>query len=267
MTFLIDTTVVADLIAQNALFVVNHSGGKDSQAMMAEMLKVIPASQMVVIHADLGEVEWEGAKELAAKQAADAGVDFIVALPWDKTGATKGIISEVERKFAAKPGTVPYPSAKNRWCTSDLKRTPIERETRRYMKAKGLKLAVNCEGLRAQESDKRAKCVPFQVNAELSKAGRQVFDWLPIHSMQLDQVWTSISEAGQAPHWAYAAGNERLSCVFCVMGSKNDLINGAKHRPDLFAKYVEIEERTGYVWHESRKSLRELVGDAVALAA
>jgi hypothetical protein len=43
-----------------ALFVINHSAGKDSQAMTLALRGLIPAQQMVVVHADLGEVEWPG---------------------------------------------------------------------------------------------------------------------------------------------------------------------------------------------------------------
>jgi hypothetical protein len=64
------------------------------------------------------------------------------------------------------------------------------------------------------------------------------------------------------PHPAYAAGNERLSCVFCIMGSRNDLAHGARARPDLFAKYVAMEKATGYTMHMSRKPLAELVREA-----
>lgn len=73
-----------------------------------------------------------------------------------------------------------------------------------------------------------------------------------------------IQGAGQEPHWAYAAGNDRLSCTFCIMGSAKDIANGARHRPDLLAKYIEIEQRTGYTMHMSRKSLTELIEEAAA---
>jgi hypothetical protein len=84
------------------------------------------------------------------------------------------------------------------------------------------------------------------------------FEWLPIHELKRRPGLRHDRGAGQEPHWAYAAGNERLSCVFCIMGSARDLANGAKHRPDLLAKYVEIEQRTGYTMHMSRKPLLEL---------
>lgn len=80
-------------------------------------------------------------------------------------------------------------------------------------------------------------------------------------------MFATIAEADQKPHWAYAAGNERLSCVFCIMGSARDIANGARHRPDLLARYAEIEERTGYTMHMSRKPLLQLVAEGQALLA
>lgn len=250
--------MIRSLIDDGALFVVNHSGGKDSQAMMIELLKIIPAAQMVVIHATLGEVEWEGAIEHARDQALAVGVPFIVA------EAGKTFFGMVDHRFKVRPGpnSPCWPSASNRQCTSDLKRGPIEREIRRYMAAHGLKKVVTCMGLRAQESRSRAKLEVFKRSERNSVAGRDWYEWLPIHGMLVGEVFATIKEAGQKPHWAYAAGNDRLSCVFCIMGSGRDLANGAKHNPILFDKYVEIEQRTGYTMHMSRKSLTELVAAA-----
>lgn len=246
------TTEIRGLIDAGALFVVNHSGGKDSQAMMIKMMEVVPASQILVVHASLGEIEWEGALELAQQQAADAGVPFLVAR------AEKSFLDMVERRYAARPEVPSFPSAKHRQCTSDLKRGPIEREIRRYMKDNGLTLVVSCTGIRAQESTQRAKASVFHRYESGSKAGRSWYEWAPIHDMSTLEVFATIAAAGQEPHPAYAAGNERLSCVFCIMGSPNDIARGAVARPALFAKYVELEQRTGYTMHMSRLSLIEL---------
>ncbi len=56
---------ISSLITSGALFVSNHSGGKDSQAMLINLLEVIPPKQIVVVHASLGAMEWPGALELA----------------------------------------------------------------------------------------------------------------------------------------------------------------------------------------------------------
>ena len=49
---------ISSLITAGALFVSNHSGGKDSQAMLINLLEVIPPKQLVVVHASLGAMEW-----------------------------------------------------------------------------------------------------------------------------------------------------------------------------------------------------------------
>lgn len=63
--------------------VVNTSSGKDSQAMLDRVVKLaeeqgILKSKIVVVHADLGRVEWAGSRELAQKQAEHYGLRFEV---------------------------------------------------------------------------------------------------------------------------------------------------------------------------------------------
>ncbi|WP_376785203.1 hypothetical protein [Atlantibacter hermannii] len=84
------------------------------------------------------------------------------------------------------------------------------------------------------------------------------YEWLPIHELKADEVFANIRAAGQEPHYAYSLGNERLSCVFCIMASRNDLKNGATHHPELLEQYAELEVRTGYTMHMNRIPIREL---------
>lgn len=231
-----------------ALFAVNHSAGKDSQAMLLRLRALgIPDDQMVVVHADLGEVEWPG--NLAHIEANSFGLPLIVAEP--KTG----FFDMVERRGM-------FPSAAQRQCTSDLKRGPIERELRRYLKENprfGGRL-VNCMGMRAAESPARAKKSALQRSARNSKAGREWWDWLPIHEMSTEAVFETIAEAGQAPHPAYALGMTRLSCCFCILASASDLKISAEANPELYARYCETEERLGHTLSMSRKPLPEITG-------
>lgn len=252
---------IKQLIQDGALFAVNHSGGKDSQAMLIKLLEIVPKGQLVVIHAALGEIEWPGTLEHAEKQAQDAGLPFIVAR------ATKSFFEMVERRFEGRPEVPSFPSASTRQCTSDLKRGPIERELRAYAKAHGFTKIVSCAGIRAQESAARAKQTPWKRDVKNSVAGREWFNWCPIFTLSTVEVFATIKAAGQEPHWAYKAGNERLSCMFCIMGSRRDLQNAALHNPALAAKYIALEEKTGYTMHMSRKPLRELIQVVVEKAA
>jgi DNA sulfur modification protein DndC len=223
----------SELVDRGALFVINHSGGKDSQAMTAVLRKQIPADQLVVVHAHLGEAEWPGVIEHIRSTIGD--LPLIVCRNENKT-----FLEMVEHRGM-------FPSPQQRQCTSDLKRGPIEREIRRYLKATPRfgSLVVNCMGLRAEESSNRAKQIDFRFNKGNSLAGREWYDWLPIHRLSLDEVWEEIRKAGQEPHPAYALGMSRLSCVFCIMSSDSDLSIAAKHNPELFAKYSDVERRIG----------------------
>lgn len=255
---------IQDHINRNALFVVSHSGGKDSQAMMIHLIESgVPAEQMVVIHADLGAVEWGGAKDIARRNAEAAGVPFIVAT------ARRSLLQMVKERFEKRPEVPSWPSSSTRQCTSDLKRGPIAREARRYATANGFTLVLNCMGFRSEESPARAKRPVLAAVKSNTTKTRDWFDFLPILDWDTQQVFQAIADDGQEPHHAYGAkkvagrwvteGNDRLSCVFCIMASAKDIAHGAQERPELAAEYIALEEATGYTMHISRKPLTQLI--------
>lgn len=222
---------ITELIRRGALFVVNHSGGKDSQAMFDYLYGFVPHDQLLVVHAILPEVEWDGVVDHI--YATTRGIKVVTCR------SRRTLLQMIEERGM-------FPSPQQRQCTSDLKRGPIERTIRQYVKAKHHSgLIVNCMGMRAQESSSRAKLATFKLNAKNSKAGREWYDWLPIHEWSEDYVFLRIAAALQKPHWAYAAGMTRLSCCFCIMASKGDLTTAAKLNPSLYRRYVDLEKRLG----------------------
>lgn len=238
------------LIERGAKFIVNHSGGKDSQAMFAFIKEHVPAAQIIVVHAELPEVEWEGI--IPHIKATIGGAPLHIC-------RSRRTLLEM----IAERGMFPSPS--QRQCTSDLKRGPIERTIRQLSKAEGFSLIVNCMGMRAEESSSRAKLVPLKLSEGNSKAGREWYDWLPIHDWKVEEVFAKIAEHGQKPHWAYQAGMSRLSCCFCIMSSKADLTTAAKLNPMLYSKYVELERSTGQVMlmpskKHGRQTLEQVTG-------
>ena len=217
---------ISDLISRGAVFVVNHSGGKDSQAMFRRVRQLVPAEQIVVVHADLPEVEWDGVLD-HIKATTDG-------FPVHVCRSRRTLLQMIEERGM-------FPSPKQRQCTSDLKRGPIERTIRQL----GHKLIVNCMGMRAEESPKRAQLDVLKLSTRNSKAGREWHDWLPIHDLKVGEVFEIIRAAGQEPHWAYKAGMTRLSCCFCIMSSRQDLTTAARLNPKLYRRYVELERTTG----------------------
>lgn len=126
----------------------------------------------------------------------------------------------------------------------------------------------------AQESSGRAKLNPFNLSTGNSKAGREWYDWLPIHDMTEQQVYATIAAAGQHPHKVYGLGMKRFSCVFCIMASEQDLTTAARlateqpellNDPHLYRKYVGLERSTGQVMlmpskTRGRRTLEEVTG-------
>lgn len=246
---------VQELIDRGATFVCNHSGGKDSQAMYLALRQVVPAKQIVIVHADLGRAEWAGA--LDHIKATTFGEPILVCQ------SRRDLLQMIEERGM-------FPSPQQRQCTSDLKRGPIERTIRRL----GDKLIVNCMGMRAQESSGRAKLTTFKRSERNSKAGRDWYDWLPIHHLSKDDVFTMIKEAGQQPHPIYALGMSRFSCVFCIMASEDDLRTAARlaterpellNDPHLYREYVRLERKTEHVMmmptkKHGRRTLEDITG-------
>lgn len=259
---------IAGLMERGALFVVNHSGGKDSQAMYLHLRDQVPRDQMVIVHADLGAVEWAGAAEHI--EATTAGEPLHVCR------SRRTLLEMIQERGM-------FPSPQQRQCTSDLKRGPIERTIRgitRERQACGIAswgLVVNCMGMRAQESSGRAKLQPFKLNESNSKAGREWYDWLPIHDWTEQQVFAHIAAAGQKPHPIYALGMTRFSCCFCIMANEADLRTAARlattkpdllNDPHLYRRYVELERSTGQVMLMPSKTLgRRTLVDITGVAA
>ncbi|WP_438770114.1 phosphoadenosine phosphosulfate reductase domain-containing protein [Brevibacillus sp. JB24b] len=242
---------VRKLVSKGAIFYVSHSGGKDSQAMYVKLRQLIPFEQLVVVHADLGDVEWAGVQDHIFKNT-EHKVNVV--------RAGKTFLGMVEARGM-------WPSAAYRQCTSDLKRGPIFKFIRNDLKSRGAAIAVNCMGIRAEESTARAKKIPFRFNAAESCGHRDVWDWMPIFNLTATEVFQVIADAGQKPFWAYER-NERLSCVFCIMGSVNDLRHGAERNPELYRKYVEIEKKIGHTMFMKGKEpiyLEDYVGVKVTV--
>lgn len=270
------------LAARGAIFVVNHSGGKDSQAMylfLTRELKV-PRSQIRVVHADLPDADWPGTLD-HIKATTDEDVSVVVGR-W-KSGDVKRLVDYVEHRRR-------FPSPQQRWCTSDLKTAPIDVWMREMMcevnrLPKGCdvssskhRVVVMCLGMRAQESDNRANLEPWELDLDQCKRGRIVFDYLPIFELSDRQVFATIKRHKQAPFWIYgetpehkrmlkAAGSvdnrgnavpmNRMSCVYCIMASDVDLGVASIIGPKKIAEqYCDVEARTGFTFKPG-KSLRQ----------
>jgi 3'-phosphoadenosine 5'-phosphosulfate sulfotransferase (PAPS reductase)/FAD synthetase len=273
------------------------SGGKDSQALVIVGAAWFRAQgypgRQYVIHADLGRAEWPQTPAFVQQIAEQAGVPLIITR---RTGGD--LIQRIEQEIERLAGTnrQVWPSSGARYCTSDLKRGPLNRAQRTLSE-----VVICAQGNRFQESPGRAKQPVVEVDKGITAtsiepaknlkgmppdealAARQpgqrlALNWHAIASYTIDQVWEAcgtstadlqlrraLYQAGQHEealegwpcHPAYVFGNERLSCAFCVLGSKGDLLNGAQHNPELYAHLIKLEIVGGATF-KNKWSLTEL---------
>ena len=226
-------------LASYDVILVNSSGGKDSQAMLDYMVELAAElrDRIVVVHADLGRVEWKGTKELAAEQAAAYGLRFeVVSRPQGD------LLAHIEARGM-------FPDSKNRYCTSDHKTGQVATLLTALVRELGLPRQariLSCLGIRADESPARAKKLPFGPDRKATNGKRQVDRFYPIFAWTEAEVWARIEQSGVRHHPAYDLGMPRLSCCFCVLASKASLVLAARHNPELAAEYVAVEARIGH---------------------
>jgi 3'-phosphoadenosine 5'-phosphosulfate sulfotransferase (PAPS reductase)/FAD synthetase len=221
---------------------ISHSGGKDSQAMLARIVRLNLAAKIVVVHSDLGEMEWEPMHHFIEQNA---------------FGLPVHVVRAQETFFDLCRRTKRFPSGRQQYCTDFLKIIPIAAFIHDYMTKNNITVAINATGMRAEESERRAKKEPFALSGMTQPRkypGHTIYDWLPIFDYKVDDVWQEIKNAGQTPHPIYFKGFSRLSCVFCINGRKNEHQKAAEMRPELYAKMVELEKELG-------KSLRQSTVD------
>lgn len=210
---------------------VNHSGGKDSQAMLAAIHRQGFTGKVVIVHSDLGEMEWEPMHNFIEKNS--FGYEINVIKP-------ELDFFQLCEKYNR------LPSGMARFCTSELKTSPIGKFIRNYCAENNIKVAINAIGVRAEESPSRAKKKPFKLSDQNRKTlDTVIYEWLPIFDYKLIDVKIEIENAGQSMHKVYSKGFSRLSCVFCVFGRIGEHQLAAKERPELFGKMVELERKLG----------------------
>ncbi|MDB5253899.1 MAG: phosphoadenosine phosphosulfate reductase [Flaviaesturariibacter sp.] len=264
-------TTTPDLTEYDVILL-NSSAGKDSQAMLSHVVGLadeqgVDRSRIVVVHADLGRVEWEGVRDLAAEQAAVYGLRFEVV------ERDEDLLDHVETRHATlqaqgKTDVAAWPSSTARWCTSDHKTSQVAKlmtrlaDEHRAVHGKTAQVRIlNCLGIRAQESPARAKKVPFSVDGPATNGRRHVDRWLPIFDWKVERVWQTIRDSGLRWHPAYDAGMPRLSCCFCVLAGRRELVLAARLNPALAAEYVAVEDRIGKTFRQDL-SMAEVVRQA-----
>ncbi len=253
------TPVVDDLLRAGAAVAIGVSGGKDSQACALATFEYLDRighrGPRILVHSDLGIVEWSESLPACDGLARHLGVELMVVRRkagglmerWESRWE-----SSVRRYAALSTVTVvlPWSTPALRFCTSELKTHVIASALRRKFPGQNI---LNVTGIRREESAARARS--SVANLDAKARGAEIWSWRPIVEWSERQVFDRIDCSGMSPHPAYRTwGMTRVSCAFCIMSSKPDLLASSRnpaHR-ELFRRMVRLETKSTFGFQGNR---------------
>ena len=261
--FLMDDYVAGFLsgaASENVVVAAGVSGGQDSDVLAIEVSRVLKSRDFrgtfVLIHSDLGLIEHKESLPQCRRLAAHVDAELFVVQPllpmlerWEKRRVDNTFRFEnLERVKLLSP----WSSADMKFCTSEEKVAPITQFLKNRFPGKFI---INAVGLRREESTNRKKKPVWQENKLLrgKKLQTDGIDWFPI----LDYLKEHVAAVHFCEHFSrhpvYEKGNERISCVFCVLGSRNDLEVGLTDPYNLqsFNRIVSLEILSTFSFQQS----------------
>lgn len=239
------------------------SGGKDSCAAAIATIEHLRAighrGEVVLIHADLGRVEWDDSLPTCARLAAFLGVELLVVRrsAGDMMDRWLQRWRDNVRRYAQLSCVtiiLPWSTPGMRFCTSELKSQPMAQAlVRRFP---GRRIISAC-GVRRDESKDRSAALTSEENKLLDKKtlGTTGVDWNPIAAWTSDDVFAYCAARGFEMHEGYARfGMSRISCAFCIMANGSDLAASASNpaHVSLYREMVDLEIASAFAFQGSR---------------
>jgi 3'-phosphoadenosine 5'-phosphosulfate sulfotransferase (PAPS reductase)/FAD synthetase len=255
------TPEIEELLRANAPVAVGVSGGKDSQAAaiaVAHHLNTIGhTGPRILIHSDLGRVEWKASLHICEVLAAHLGWELITVRRAAGDLMDRWLTrwaNNVERyaDLSCVKLILPWSTPSMRFCTSELKTAVIASALRKRWPNGPI---ISAAGIRAEESPARSKMPVSAPHSKLTRANSPGISWHPIIGWRLPQVLKAIEQAGIDLHPAYTShGASRVSCCFCIMSSAADLLAaaGAAENADLYREMVKLELDSTFAFQGTR---------------
>lgn len=255
------TDDVAQLLATQCVVAVGVSGGKDSDAAAIAVNRHLDQighhGPRVLVHADLGRVEWADSLANCERLAACLGWELMVVrrkagdmlARWEGRWANN--VARY-RDLSCVKLILPWSTPSMRFCTSELKVDVITSALKKRFPAHNI---VNVSGIRRQESAPRRRMPVSAPLAKLQRKGLAGVTWNAIIEWPLEDVLYAIENAGLELHEAYTIyGATRVSCAYCIMSTENDLLaaaNCASNR-DVYVSMVTLEAASSFAFQGNR---------------
>jgi 3'-phosphoadenosine 5'-phosphosulfate sulfotransferase (PAPS reductase)/FAD synthetase len=226
----------------------------------------------LLIHADLGSVEWRQSHIKCQELADSLGWELVTErrkaggmmerwqTRWDNNVARYNSLSCVKL-------ILPWSTPGMRFCTSELKSAVIASYLKKRFKGQEI---INVTGIRREESAGRKKAAVAKEDPRLKQKNAAGITWNPVIDWTIGEVKAAIARRGHQLHEAYSTyGMSRVSCAFCIMSSAGDLVASTTcpDNQDIYRTMVELEAVSTFAF-QSNKWLGDvaphLLGDELA---
>lgn len=228
----VTTPEIDSLLAKDAPVAIGVSGGKDSCVCAIATVEYLDSightGPRVLIHSDLGRVEWKASLPTCERLAAHLGLELIVVRRAAGDMMDRWLTrwsNNVERyaDLSCVKLILPWSTPSMRFCTSELKTAVICRELVKRFPGQTI---ISCSGIRRAESAKRKKAPIAKAQKKLASTTHRTtgIDWHPVIEWSHTDVFAFMAARGFEPHEAYTKyGMSRVSCAFCIMSNADDL--------------------------------------------
>lgn len=254
---------VSALLAADAPVALGVSGGKDSCALALATFAYLDSighkGPRVLVHADLGRVEWKDSLPTCERIAARLGIELIVVRreQGDMMDRWLQRWRDNMRRYAdlsCVKVILPWSTPSMRFCTSELKTTVICRALAKRFPGR---VIVSAAGIRREESAEREKAEVSKDEPDLKKVRLQTSGvvWNPILDWTEGDVRAYCAARDFDLHEGYTRfGMSRISCAFCIMANEADLAASAtcSDNVDIYREMVELEIASAFAFQGSR---------------
>ncbi|WP_253253864.1 phosphoadenosine phosphosulfate reductase domain-containing protein [Acidithiobacillus marinus] len=211
----------------------------------------------LLIHADLGRVEWKDSLPTCERLAENLGWELMVVRRkagdmmdrW--LGRWSNNVGRYEQLECVKM-ILPWSTPSMRFCTSELKVAVITSALKKRFPNQPI---INAAGIRREESANRRKMPIASIQPKLERKGLAGMNWNPIIEWRLEEVIGQIQSQQLDLHEGYTRfGMSRISCAFCIMSSGEDMTASAacQDNADIYREMVDLEIVSTYAFQGSR---------------
>jgi 3'-phosphoadenosine 5'-phosphosulfate sulfotransferase (PAPS reductase)/FAD synthetase len=206
--------------ARDLVVIASLSGGKDSTALVCALREAeIPHR---TVFADTG---WEAPETYEYLYT----LRRVLGIAIDVVGVPGGMRAKIRERAG-------FPARMQRWCTRELKVFPLRAYHDAICERENTD-TVSVVGIRAEESETRAKMAPFEDDPRWGG-----YVWRPLLHWTVADVLAIHHRHGVPVNPLYQRGHSRVGCWPCIYASKEEIRLWSEHDPASVAEVRALEQ-------------------------